>query len=62
MLGPPSSSPQPFVGRDRDLPVSGGETETCMNDLLKATQPVVVELAFEPDPWPRIWVGVSCSQ
>lgn len=44
------SSPQPFRGRGFEFCVSGGETEICMNDLLKAPQPVVVELEFEFDP------------
>lgn len=30
------------------------------SDLLRATQLVVVELGFEPDPSPRFWVGASC--
>lgn len=49
------SSPQPFRGRGCKLCVSGGETEICMNDLLKAPQLVVVELEFEFDPQPRLW-------
>lgn len=49
------SSPQPFRGRGCKLCVSGGETEICMNDLLKAPQLVVVELEFEFDPQRRLW-------